>query len=137
MGLLIMENCMEYSLIAELANVYLEDSYVLDIIEGQSLFKFKIDAVLTEGHPRYCAPGPTEQYCYATSWLIFGDVAHTEWISRSFRRYADAEGEEDMGNIDFLKFYGNHWNAGGDWGEVRIFTTARPQFSLIDDNALR
>ena len=48
MGLLIMT---DYSTIAALSAVYLEDSYVLDIVDELPLFKFKIEAVLTRDHP--------------------------------------------------------------------------------------
>lgn len=119
-----------YPAVAELSDIYLEDSYVLDIIDEPPLFKFKIDAVLTRSHPRYQAPGPAEQYCYAMGWLVFADVSRVKWESRSTRRYTNAAGEEDMGNVDFLKFCGDHWYAGGDWGEVRIFATAPPKLTL-------
>ncbi|MGH3906451.1 MAG: hypothetical protein ACRDTE_20065 [Pseudonocardiaceae bacterium] len=128
-----MADYLDYSAVPELADVYLEDSYVLDITEELHLFKFKIEAVLTPDHPRYRTPGPDEQYCYARGRLVFTDVSHVEWERKSFRRYIDAEGEEDMGNIDFLGYSGDHWYAGGDWGEVRIFTTTQPRFTLIDE----
>lgn len=130
-----MTDCTDYPAIAELSDVYLEDSYVLDVIEEPPVFKLKIEAVLTKDHPHYHAPDPTEKYCYATGWLVFRDVSRMEWGSRSVRRYTDAAGKEDMGNIDFLEFCGDHWHTGGDWGEVQIFTTARPQLTLTGESA--
>jgi len=127
MGLLIVT---DYSTIAVLSAVYLEDSYVVDIVDELPLFKFKIEAVLTRDHPSYRAPGSGEQYCYAAGWLVFRDVSRVEWERQSPRTYTDAAGEEDRGNIDFLKLDGDHWYAGGDWGEARIFTTATPQLTL-------
>ncbi|MCA1702135.1 MAG: hypothetical protein LC808_02240 [Actinobacteria bacterium] len=124
----------DYSAVRDLAGIYLEDSYVLDIVEELPWFKFKIEAVLTPNHPHYRAPGPDEQYCYATGWLVFADISHVEWERKSLRKYIDAEGEEDMGNIDFLRHYSDHWYGGGDWGEVRMFTTASPRFTLADEN---
>jgi len=50
----------DYSTIAALSAVYLEDSYVLDIVDELPLFKFKIEAVLTRDHPSYRAPGSGE-----------------------------------------------------------------------------
>lgn len=128
-----MEDYLDYPSVPDLNGVYLEDSYVLDIVEELPLVKFKIEAVLTPDHSYYRPPGPEEQYCYTMGWLVFTDVSHVEWESRNFRKYIDAEGEEDMGNIDFLRYHEDHWYAGGDWGEVRIFTTTRPRFTLIDD----
>ncbi|MGH4018155.1 MAG: hypothetical protein ACRDT0_02705 [Pseudonocardiaceae bacterium] len=127
----------DYSTIAELSTVYLEDSYVLDIVDDPPLLELKIEAVLTEEHPRYRPPGPAEQYCYAAGRLVFRDVSRVEWERQSLRTYTDVTGEEDRGNIDFLEIDGDHWYAGGDWGEVRIFTTARPEFTLIGENASR
>lgn len=126
-----------YSTVPDLVGVYLEDSYVLDIIEGSALFKFKIEAVLTPGHPHYRAPGPDEQYCYATGWLIFTGTSRVEWESKSLQKYIDAEGAEDLGNIDFLRRYSDHWHGRGDWGEVRIFTIVWPRFTLIDNVSQR
>ncbi len=130
-----MADCTDYPATAELADVYLEDSYVLDIIDEPPTFTFKVDAVLTPDHPHYRAPRPAEQYCYATGWLVFRDVSRVEWEARSTQRYTDAAGEQDMGNMDFLKFCSDHWYAGGDWGKVRIFTLGRPQLDLAGENA--
>ncbi|MCX2731729.1 hypothetical protein OOZ19_15920 [Saccharopolyspora sp. NFXS83] len=43
---------------------------------------------------------------------------------------ADAAGEDDLGNIDFLERAGNTWRLGGDWGEVRLTTAAAPSITL-------
>jgi len=132
-----MEDCLDYSAAAELAGVYLEDSYVLGITEELPRLTFKIEAVLTPDSPRYHTPDPDEQYCYAMGQLVFRDVSRVAWERKSFRRYTDAEGAEDMGNIDFLRRYGDHWYIGGDWGEARVFTTAQPEFVLMDEGAAR
>ncbi len=82
MGLLIMT---DYSTIAVLSAVYLEDSYVVDIVDELPLFKFKIEAVLTRDHPSYRAPGPGEQYCYAAGWLVFRPESASSWATRPRR----------------------------------------------------
>lgn len=120
--------------VGALASVYLEDSYVLDIAEAPGELRFRLQVVLTEQHPAYRSPKPDKQYCYADGWLLLPSVTRTEWESRSTQRYTDATGEEDLGNIDFLERRDDHWWIGGDWGEVRVYTSADPE--LILDNTV-
>lgn len=119
----------------DLASVYLEDSFVLDIIEEPGELKFRLEAVLTEHHPNYTHPKPGEQYCYADAWLTFPDVTRTDWEHRTTQRFTDASGEEDLGNIDFLERPDDHWHIGGDWGEARVHTPANPQLTFTDPTA--
>lgn len=69
--------------VPDLAGLYLEDSYVLAISETPRRLSFMLDAVLTPAHPRYRAPLPGEQHCYATGVLIFEGITTIEWIRRS------------------------------------------------------
>lgn len=125
-----------YSEVGALSSVYLEDSYVLDIAEAPGELRFKMEVVLTEQHPAYRPPKPGEQYCYADGWLVLPSVTRTEWESRSTQRYTDATGEEDLGNIDFLERRDDHWWIGGDWGEVRVYTSADPHLVLTEPVAM-
>lgn len=52
-----------------LAHVYLEDSWVLEMLPSTNGIAFRLEAVLTPDHPLYAAPGPGEQHCYRTAWL--------------------------------------------------------------------
>lgn len=51
-------------------------------------------------------------------------------MQRSNNRYVDAEGEEDLGNIDVLAFDGDTLLVEGDWGEVRIYSAEKPRFEI-------
>lgn len=113
-----------------LSAVYLEDSYVLDIVEEPSELSFRLNIVLTEQHPAYRPPQRGEQHRYADGWLILPGVTRTKWESRSTQRYTDATREEDLGNIDFMQRVDDQWLIGGDWGEVRVHTMAEPQLVL-------
>lgn len=121
---------MDYSEIPGLAPYYLEDSFVLAINENERSLTFNLDVVLTETHPAYTQPKPGEQYCYANGLLVFDRLSGIDWLSRDFRTNTDAAGEEDLGNIDFLKQEGNTWRLGGDWGEVLVTTDATPSITL-------
>ncbi|WP_258342231.1 hypothetical protein [Saccharopolyspora gregorii] len=121
---------MDYSEIPGLAPYYLEDSFVLAIEENEQSLTFDLELVLTEKHPDYSPPKPGEQYCYADGRLVFNRPAGIDWISRHLRTNTDAAGEEDLGNIDFLKQEGGTWRLGGDWGEVLVTTDATPSITL-------
>ena len=101
-------------------HVYLEDSFVLDIREAEGVFELLIDAVLTEDHPDYHAPGPDSQYCYARAEIVFREVEKVRWLERNDHGFTDASGETDYGNIDFFMQTNREFYLGGDWGEVRI-----------------
>ncbi|MGP3959113.1 hypothetical protein ACTWPT_24185 [Nonomuraea sp. 3N208] len=121
----------DYTKFPELNGVYLEDSYVLAIIERPGVLTFMLEAVLTPEHPYYRPPRPGQQYCYAKATLTFHDVSAVEWIKQSPHRYVDASGEEDLGNIDSLVAERGVYRVDGDWGEVRIFTSSRPRLEYV------
>ncbi|KMO84144.1 hypothetical protein BST22_13740 [Mycolicibacterium chubuense] len=110
----------DYSKFPGLAGVYLEDSYVLEIVETPQQIVFRLDAVLTPESPAYHPPRPGEHYCYAAANLVFPDVAVVEWIRRTEKHFTDATGEEDLGNIDILQDEGDGFIVEGDWGRLRI-----------------
>ena len=119
-----------YSQIADLRNIYLEDSYVLAVDEQVDAITFRLDAVLTPEHPAYRAPGPDEQYCYRKGTLTFAHAKRIHWIQRSFKTYVDAAGEEDLGNIDSLTVSDGTFTVEGDWGVVKIESRSEPSFEL-------
>jgi hypothetical protein len=120
----------DYSQFPGLDGVYLEDSYVLAITEAPTQLTFKLLAVLTPDHPAYHDPLPGEHYCYANGDLVFANTSKFDWVKRSNNRYVDAEGEEDLGNIDVLAFDGGALLVEGDWGEVRIYSAEQPRFEI-------
>lgn len=124
-----------YDQFPELANVYLEDSFVLDIAEGPDSLTFSLDVVLTPGHPRYTEPAPGEQHCYLTATLTLTGASEIRWLRRSPQTYRDATGETDLGNIDRLVLDGDHFEVLGDWGQVWLFTTAAPTLEITDGSA--
>ncbi|PSK98286.1 hypothetical protein CLV30_12072 [Haloactinopolyspora alba] len=122
---------MDYSDVPALADVYLEDSFVLEIVEEAGALRFTIEAVLTERHPDYRPPGPDEQYCYADAHLMFTSTTAIEWISRAAVSFTDASGETDLGNIDEMVRVDDHWRISGDWGEVNVYTPDPPELHIL------
>ncbi|WP_246180781.1 hypothetical protein [Nocardia ninae] len=101
-----------------------------DIVERASEIKFVLEAVLTPEHPQYHPPGAGEQYCYACGDLVFSEVRRVEWVYRSFRKYKDATGTEDLGNIDSLTSSEGIYTVVGDWGRVHIHSSPDPEFRI-------
>ena len=49
---------------ADFAEIYLEDSWVLDVAVTEQGVAFRLDAVLRPDHTRYRPPASDEQHCY-------------------------------------------------------------------------
>jgi hypothetical protein len=106
---------------SDLAGVYLEDSWVLELARTDRELALRIDAVLTPAHPGYEPAKPGEQHCHRRGWLsVCGDSIETH-LSGS-RPSTDATGEEDFGNVDAFVFdpTNDHWLLEGDWGSARV-----------------
>lgn len=127
MGLVTVKN---YSDFGDLAHVYLEDSFVLDITESVGAILFSIEVVLTPQHPNYRSPKSGEQYCYADADLVIDGATDVRWIERTGRAYTDASGETDLGNIDSMVYKDDHYEIAGDWGQVNIYTAHAPRLVL-------
>ncbi|AFT98855.1 hypothetical protein [Nocardia brasiliensis] len=118
----------DYTDFPSLSGIYLEDSYVIDILESRSEVQFVLEAVLTPVHPCYRAPASGEKHAYLCGDLVFCDVQGVEWLDRSFQRYVDATGAKDLGNIDSLASRDGVYSVIGDWGSVRIRSNVDPEF---------
>lgn len=111
-------------------NVYLEDSYVLDIRIKPRIVKFSLLVVLTEQHSLYTTPPTTEQYSYRQALLQFTNVERVTWVMESLVQYTDAEGEVDYGNIDEFFFDGKCYHLSGDWGKLEV-KSSPPKLEIL------
>lgn len=112
-----------------LASIYLEDSYVLEIVTTESQLTFRLDAVLTESHSAYRPPRPGEQYCYQYGDLIFSNVSRVEWLKRTQAAIHNLDGTIDYGNIDSMSWTGEEYYIEGEWGQVCVVSDP-PIFKL-------
>jgi len=101
-------------------NVYLEDSFVLEIDETDDELSFILEVVLTENHPLYTPPNSDKQYCYKKGEIVFQELQSVKWINRNTRPFIDANGSEDYGNIDFFTLSPEGYHLSGDWGEIVV-----------------
>lgn len=103
-----------------LRHIYLEDSFVLGLIETQSSIEFELEAVLTPEHPSFHPPKPKEQHCYKKFVLRLDGCSNVNWTRKSLTPTTDANGEVDFGNIDHFGVTEDLMHLEGDWGEVRL-----------------
>lgn len=105
-----------------LADVYLEDSWVLEVLPSAQGTAFRLEVVLTAPHPLYEAPRPGEQYCYRTAWLDLASDQPIEIELSGRSPTTDLDGSEDYGNIDRFELDPNEqrWVIEGDWGRATI-----------------
>jgi hypothetical protein len=116
-----METRPYFEVVADLQNIYLEDSYVLGIHEAEDALFFDLEAVLTEDHPAYAPPSVDMQYCYREARLIFRGSLKANWIERNFSsRSVDPDGSVDIGEIDGFVCGPDGYYLDGAWGAVQI-----------------
>ena len=120
----------KYSQIPGFEHVYLEDSYVLDIIDSVDTLKILLDVVLTESHPNYSPPKKDEQYCFRRGEILFERVQRIKRVSSSIKASYDANGEIDYGNIDTFYCEGSVYHINGSWGAIEIVSDL-PHISIF------
>jgi hypothetical protein len=91
-----------YTDVPALRNIYLEDSFVLDIVATPGHVVFRIELVLTPQHPAYAAPRPSEHHCYRRGELVFNQVRELLWTHSGLLPARDASGEHDYGGVDIF-----------------------------------
>lgn len=120
-------NELNYYDLDELRFVYLEDSYLLELKESPKELELIIDAVLTEEHPEYSEPPPSENYCYKKAKISFSNVKAITWIEKKMFPFCDANNEIDYGNIENFSIHSKDYHISGDWGKVII---SEPNFKF-------
>jgi hypothetical protein len=116
----------------DLREVYLEDSWVLELTSADRSVRFVLDAVLTPNHRGYRRPEPGEHYCYRRAILAVISEQPINFEPSKTPAARDATGELDYGNIDsFVPVdWDGHpaWQLSGDWGTALI---RRPEVTLV------
>jgi hypothetical protein len=109
-----------YTDLPGLAEVVLEESFVLGIEARPGVVVFEIDFVLTPRHPDYAPPSSSERECFRPGTLRFVDVRRLVWDEQGRRPATDASGEIDYGHIDSFEWDDGRFVLEGDWGRADV-----------------
>lgn len=110
-----------YTDISGFEDVYLEDSWVLDIAVLPGMVTLEVEAVLLESHPAYEQPRPGEAYCYRRGTIRFNGVAAVTWTGQGDVVPAvDASGEQDFGSVDAFEVSEGQYVLEGDFGRLEV-----------------
>ena len=121
---------MKYQELDGFADVYLEDSFVLEIRATPGHLTFEVELVLTPRHPSYHPPAPGEQACYARATIQFPQVRELVWSGQGTPPAVDASGSKDYGGFDALFWNGSAFHVEGDWGVIDV-SSAVPVIRLL------
>lgn len=121
-----------YTELPELAEIVLEESFVLGVEARPGAVVFDIEFVLTPRHPEYAPPSSSERECFRRGTLSFVGVRRLEWNEQGLPPATDATGEIDYGHIDSFEWDEARFVLAGDWGRADleaagIETTLRPE----------
>ena len=124
---------MDYSKLPQFAKYDVENGFLLDVREGDSI-EFMVDAALTYAHPlnqrtlwAKIVDALTRElppYQYTPSWakirIVFPKVKSVHWVKRTMKPTVDPDGSVDYGSIDSFVIDGDRSHLSGKWGEVEI-----------------
>lgn len=117
---------------ADLSEVVLVESWVLEVAPAAAGLALRLEAVLSSRHPRYTEPLVDEAHSYRTGWLTITSPRRVEVRLSGARPAVDAMGRHDLGHIDRLtETAGGIWELDGDWGWAQV---EGPQIRLALDD---
>ena len=122
---------MAYETVQGFENLYLEDSFVLDVQVTPSVVVFDVDLVLLEAHPSYLEPADGEQYCYRRGTIEFSQVTAVHWTRQGLPPAVDQNSDLDYGGFDQFEVAEGHWLACGNWGDVAIDCSTSPTVTVL------
>jgi hypothetical protein len=122
---------LNYDELPGLEGLYLEDSFVREIVETDDSTRFTLVAALTPEHPAHDDPVTPEAHCYRLATLTFPNLRARTWHARTTDRFVDADEGVDLGNIDrFTAGEDGVYRLEGEWGSVELRSDA-PELALL------
>jgi hypothetical protein len=126
---------LNYDELPGLEDVYLEDSFVREVVQELTFLSFTLTAALAPSHPAYEPPPKGEKHCFRSAALTFPAVRRRIWHTPRRSGFVDAAGAVDYGNIDrFVAEPKGFYHLEGEWGSIDIESGA-PQFDMISRDA--
>lgn len=135
-----------YSELPQFAKYDLENGFLLDVKEGDSV-EFTVEAALTYAHPlcqRTLRPKvldvlirdlpPCQQTPrWAKILIVFPKVRSIRWNEREMHPTFDPDGSVDYGSIDCFTVEGDKSHLSGRWGDVEILSDP-PEVKEIEES---
>jgi hypothetical protein len=107
-----------YAELPELADIVLEESYVLGVTALPGQVTFDMEFVLTPDHPSHVPPPPSESECFRRGTLRLFGVRRLTWDDQGRPPATDATGERDFGHVDSFEWDHQRYVLSGDWGRI-------------------
>jgi hypothetical protein len=123
-------NDMGYEDLPGFENVYLEDSFVIDVRATPGEVVFTVEVVLLETHPLYSEPADGDQYCYRRGEVVYREVTALRWERQGLPPAIDLNNEIDYGSFDEFGSRDGQWIANGNWGDLFIESSLSPVVSF-------
>lgn len=105
---------------AAFENVFLEDSFVLDLTITPLIFTIDLELVLTQNHSLYHKPLPNEAHCYRKARILFINVKSLIWTNKIQTPNKDITGETDFGNIESFILSDGIYKIDGEIGNIEV-----------------
>jgi hypothetical protein len=103
-----------------LAEIVLEESYVLGLHAQPGELTLDVDRVLGRGHHAYSAPPPSEVECFRRGSLRFVGVERLAWDEQGSPPAIDGSGERDFGHVDSFEWDDDQYVLSGEWGRIVV-----------------
>jgi hypothetical protein len=107
-----------YTDLPGLAEIVLEESYVLDIKAEPGAVTFDMEFALTPQHPAYSPPPSSEIECFRRGTLRLVGVRRLTWTEQGRPPAVDASGEKDWGHVDSFDWDEGRFVLAGDFGSL-------------------
>jgi len=101
-----------------LAEIVLEESFVLGVSARPGEVTFDVEFVLTRDHSAYAPPPSSERECFRRGTLRLVGVERLVWEGQGARPAIDASGELDFGHLDSFEWKDGRYVLMGDWGSI-------------------
>lgn len=112
------KNTRSYTELPGLAEIVLEESYVLRVVVRPGEVTFEIEFALTTEHPAYSPPPPSETECFRRGSLRLVGIERLLWDGQGLPPAIDASGERDYGHIDSFEWGDGNYLLYGDFGRI-------------------
>ena len=115
-----------------LDDIYLDDSWILNVTVQPERLDILVDFVIVASSPHYSEPKPNEYYCYKRGMIAFEKWSDLQWDRGTYRYGVDPDGEIDYDSFYEFSVKQNHYTICGGFGDM-IFDANSVTITLAED----